>query len=123
MDGAGRACVAGTAVTAGGDQAFTACFDPAGLPLWTLPGAGTRGFAVCRSGDGFASSSGTAALGAARATTAGAPVWERDAHAGRLQRLPAGGPAGPPATPYLYAAGSAAADGGGRAALLVRYRP
>ena len=122
VDGAGRACVAGTAVTAGGDQAFTACFDPAGLPLWALPGAGTRGFAVCRSGDGFAASSGTAALGAARATTSGAPVWERTlTPAGygdfRPVALKAAGDA------YLYAAGSAAAEGGGRAALLVRYRP
>ena len=122
VDGAGRACVAGTAVTAGGDQAFTACFDPAGLPLWTLPGAGTRGFAVCRSGDGFASSAGTAAIGVARATTSGAPVWERTlTPAGfsdfRPVALRAAGDT------YLYAAGSAAADGGGRAALLVRYRP
>ena len=77
---------------------------------------------MCRSGDGFAASSGTAALGAARATTSGAPVWERTlTPAGygdfRPVALQAAGDA------YLYAAGSAAAEGGGRAALLVRYRP
>lgn len=67
-------------------------------------------------------SSGTAAVGAARAGSSGAPVWERAlAPAGfsdfRPVALRAAGDA------YLYAAGSAAADGGGRAALLVRYRP
>jgi hypothetical protein len=122
VDGAGRTCVAGTAVMPGGDQAFSAGFDPTGLPLWTLPGAGTRGFAVCRSADGFTSSAGTAAIGAARATASGAPVWERTlTPAGfsdfRPVALRAAG------DEYLYAAGSAAADGGGRAAMLVRYRP
>ena len=122
VDGAGRACVAGTATTAGGDQAFSACYDPAGLPLWTLPLAGTRGLAVCRSGDGFASSAGTASIGAARATTSGAPVWERTlTPAGFSDFRPAALRAA--GDTYLYAAGSAAADGGGRAALLVRYRP
>lgn len=122
VDGAGRTCVTGTAVTTAGERAFAACFDPAGAPLWTLPGDGTRGFAVCRSGDGFVASSGTAAIGAARTGASGAPVWERVIAPGgfsdfRPVALKAGGDA------YLYAAGSAAADGGGRAALLVRYRP
>ena len=122
MDGAGRACVAGTAMKARGDQAFTACFDPAGLPLWVLPGAGARGFAVCRSGDGFASSSGTAAFGAARATPSGTPVWERAlTPAGYSDFRPVALRAAGDTS--LYAAGSAAADGGGRAALLVCYRP
>jgi hypothetical protein len=122
VDGAGRACVTGTATTAGGDQAFIACFDAAGLPLWTLPGAGARGFAVCRSGDGFVSSAGTAALGAARAGSSGAPLWERSLTPAGFSDFQPGALRAAGDT-YLYAAGSAAADGGGRAALLVRLRP
>jgi hypothetical protein len=122
VDSAGRVCVAGDAVTAGGSQALAACWDGAGTALWSYTASGTQGFAVCPVEGGFAFTGGTGSLTGASITAMGAPVWEHSiSPAGyddfRPVTIRASGSA------YLYAAGSAAADGGGRASVLVRYRP
>jgi hypothetical protein len=122
VDPSGRVCAAGDAVTAGGAQALTACWDGAGTPLWSHAGPGTQGFAVCSVDGGFAFTGGTASLATARITLAGVTGWERHVSpAGYDDFRPVAVQASGSA--YLYAAGSAAAADGGRVSVLVRYRP
>ena len=116
VDSAGRVCAAGDAVTAGGGQALAACWDGAGTPLWTHSVPATQGFAVCPVDGGFAFTGGTGSLTAASMTAAGAPAWERSISPSgyddfRPVAVQASGSA------FLYAAGSAAAAGGGHASV------
>jgi hypothetical protein len=122
VDSAGRVCVAGDALTAGGSRAFAACWDASGAPLWSHAGSGDQGFAVCSVDGGFAFTGGTGSLTAASITAAGTPAWERSiSPAGHGDFRPVAVQASGGA--YLYAAGSAAAEGGGHASVLVRYQP
>jgi hypothetical protein len=121
VDEAGGVCVAGTAVTSSGDSALTACFK-AGIRLWALTQDGGQGSAVCRTPAGFAVASGPGSFRVTTVTPAGTAAWQRSiTPAGYADFRPAVLRAA--GSTYLYAAGSAAADAGGRAAVLVRYRP
>jgi len=115
--------VAGWSTSAGGsDDGFVARYTAGGTPLWSHTGSGTLGLAVCPVDGSFAFTSGTGSLTAASITAAGEQAWERSVSpAGYDDFRPVAVRASGSA--YLYAAGSAAVDGGGHASVLVRYRP